>query len=92
MVIRGERRSSVLETGLSKISKHRMVLEKDWEKSTIVMLSPAAGVLLFEVSISWMWAFRDIMRERESDISDQLMNVLLPKHQQMPSQNFLHSL
>ena len=46
-----------LETGQSKNSKYRIVLEKDWERSTIIMLPPVAGVLLFEVSMSWMRAF-----------------------------------
>jgi hypothetical protein len=81
-----------LKPELSKISKHRIVLEKDWKKWTIVMLPSVAGVLLFEISISWMWAFWDTMWKRESDISGQLMIVLLPKHQQMLFQNFLHSL
>jgi hypothetical protein len=82
-----------LETGLSKISKHRIVPEKNWEKSTIVMLPPIAGVSLFEVSVKLDVGFlRHNMRERESDISAQLMIVLLSEHQQMPSQNFLYSL
>ena len=57
MVIREERRLGVTRTELSKISKYRTVLEKSWAKSTVVMLPPAAGVLLFEVCVSWMWAF-----------------------------------
>ena len=46
----------LVETGAVKISKHKSVLEKDCEKSTIVKLPPVterplvAGVLLFEGS------------------------------------------
>ena len=56
MVIRGERRSSVQKLGCQRLANIEWSLRR-LGKSTIVMLPPAADVLLFEVSISWMWAF-----------------------------------